>query len=212
MNLVDLPAIPCPKCQAPVGVTRGADVLTETCPSCRTTIEIHPFLPLFKPPRGVPVSSNESPAHSGAACFFHPRASATASCHRCGRFLCSLCDVEWSDQHLCPECLSKAHARDALEGHEQQRVRYDIITWHLLILPVLFCFYVVPVTAPAAVALAILKRNSPPSRVANSRLSIRLGLTFGIILCLLVIVGILAFFDVFESVSFTTSSAIPFIS
>lgn len=113
---------------------------------------------------------------------------------------------------MCPECLSKAHATDALSDYEQQRIRYDIITWHLLILPVLFCFYVVPVTAPAGVALAILKRNSPPSRVANSRLSLRVGIVIGLVLCLLAIAGIFALFNLFAFATPSNSASTSFSS
>ena len=36
-----------------------------------------------------------------AACFYHAEKRATVACSACGRFLCALCDLDFSDHHFC---------------------------------------------------------------------------------------------------------------
>ena len=103
-----------------------------------------------------------------AACFYHAEKRAVVPCDACGRFLCALCDVTLGEKHYCPACLQTAREAAALGPVERGRVRYDQVVWSLLILPLPFCV-LPPITATAALVLALVKWHAPPSLVVKTR-------------------------------------------
>src|SRR5512140_3781205 len=94
----------CPKCtQAlPPDVLNKAGL--EPCPYCNTQVQAAVFPAIFK---------WIQPGEAGArilvevesSCFYPEQKKAVIPCDNCGRFLCSLCDVELNGRHLCPMCL-----------------------------------------------------------------------------------------------------------
>lgn len=157
------------------------------CPLCAAPVTIQVFPAYTKPPSTSSVVP--SAVQSGeASCFVHTQKRAVIPCDRCGRFLCALCDFPIGNQHLCPGCVEDASAKKELGELENHRVRWDVVVWYLLVVPVVFCGWIIPLTAPTAFVLAILKRQSPPSLVARSRLWLKLGM----ILAMLEFVGFIA--------------------
>jgi hypothetical protein len=101
---------------------------------------------------------------SEASCFYHPAKKAAVICDSCGRFLCSLCDLDLEGRHLCAPCLQNAQTKGTIQELESKRTLYDGIALGICLFG-LVVFYVGFITAPAALYLAIRHRNAPTSLV-----------------------------------------------
>jgi hypothetical protein len=155
----------------------------QECPSCKSRIRAEVFPAYFRAPeRGSAGEALVLDSH--ASCFYHPQKQAAVVCAACGRFICSLCDVELEGQHLCPPCLELSHKGGKLKSIEARRVLNDTIALHLVLLSVLI-FYISFITAPLALYWAIKHRKSPTSIVRRSRLQWYLA----VILSSLIILG-----------------------
>lgn len=109
------------------------------CPSCLRGFTATLFPAFLRSRTGVAEASvgvEEGEAH----CYEHSTRRAVSSCHRCGRFVCGLCEVTLGDQVWCPSCLQPENASAkpvaVLETH---RTLYDSIalalaTWPMLLL------------------------------------------------------------------------------
>jgi hypothetical protein len=83
------------------------------CPSCNAPliIQVYPSL-TSESPTGAPESISEGQA----ACFYHPQNIAIVSCESCGRFLCSVCDIEIDRRHICPGCLESGRKKRQIKN------------------------------------------------------------------------------------------------
>ena len=154
--------IECTRCRT----TLGPEVLgagRTTCPSCRTALRVDPFPALLKPPPSA--DKPESAALSDeASCFYHPQKKAAAVCESCGRFLCSLCDLDFEGGHICPQCLERGRRAHKLENLETQRSVYDRAALYTAFLP-LFVYPVTLITAPVTLFLVFRALRAPGSLV-----------------------------------------------
>src|SRR5262249_8414568 len=107
-------------------------------------------------------------AEGDAGCFYHPNKRALVVCDACGRFLCSLCEVELGGRHLCTGCLEGQRRRGNLDVLETERPLYDRIALSLAIYPLLI-FYFTVVTAPAAIYVALRYWKAPASLVGGTK-------------------------------------------
>jgi len=139
------------------------------CPTCGAGLRVLLYPALFKPLAGG--SAGERLMVDGeASCFYHPQKKAEVPCNRCGRFLCGLCDVDLNGEHICPACLQSGTQKGKLEALESKRVLYDDIACSLAVWPLLpFFWFFTPLTAPAALFLAIRYWNTPTSIVPRSK-------------------------------------------
>ena len=155
-------SVPCPSCRHPLPASACNTPEPTACPSCHRTLQVEVF-PAFLQP--VPVARPaETLIEEGiSSCFYHEQKKAVIACDACGRFLCSLCDVELNGQHLCPSCLQSGRAKGKLATLETQRVLWDATALFLSLLPIL-------VTAPAALYCAIYSLFRPASLVPRTRL------------------------------------------
>src|ERR1700741_1163566 len=104
----------CPRCG--VGLTSdwirsGAIV----CPYCGRGFEAT----AFSPPQRKEVATAEvvSVGPEGAnACASHARNAATASCQRCGLFICALCDMNVGTGSYCPSCFDRVRTEGTLHA------------------------------------------------------------------------------------------------
>ncbi|HEV2392981.1 MAG TPA: hypothetical protein VG146_11540 [Verrucomicrobiae bacterium] len=144
------------------------------CPVCGAELQwlVFPALGRSAKTGAAPQSLFEA---GEAACFYHGDKRAVVPCGACGRFLCSLCDIELEGRHLCPACVEAAGKKGHIQSLERRRIRYDQVVWSLLILPLPFCMLLAPLTATAAIVLSVIKWRASPSRVANTRLRLALG-------------------------------------
>lgn len=188
-------ALSCPKCHLaldPVFAQSGAEV---SCPACRSGITVRLFPAFTNPPEGVSTASGERAVEGEAACFFHPEKRAAIACERCGRFLCTLCDVPFGGKHLCPLCLDTAKLPDLITrrvvwGHAAGLLGL----LPLLLLPLCFPFWFLAfVTGPAAIIIALWKWNAPGSLVLGKRRGMAIAGIIGGVLQLAGIAGFIWF-------------------
>lgn len=176
----------CSKCNAalpPELINSGA---LQPCPQCGTEIEAEVFPAFFR--TVAPGSMGEAlVVDSHASCFYHPQKQAAVVCVTCGRFICSLCDVELEGQHLCPPCLETAHKTGKIRSLESRRTLYDVMAFNIALLSLLVWF-VSFITAPFALYLAIKHRKDPGSLLRARRVR----LWIAIVLSCLIILGWIA--------------------
>lgn len=171
--------IECMNCGTPL---RPEDFQSSTlllCPRC-PAIQMAEIFPAFyrKP----------APAQAGApimvegesSCFYHPQKKAAVTCDGCGRFLCALCEVEYSGQHLCPACIEAGQTKKKIATLETKRVLYDDIALSLAILPVI-TVYLTLFTAPAALYYSIRYWNSPRSILPRTRVRFMLAIVLALL-------------------------------
>jgi len=121
----------------------------------------------------------ETAADGEAACFDHPAKRAVAACQQCGRFVCQLCAVEYGSGTLCPSCLAASGGTAAAARSTTRRTLYD--TWALVTpLALLIVYPLTILSAPAVVALAIMKWKRPISLVRRNRWRFALGLALAL--------------------------------
>jgi hypothetical protein len=101
-------------------------------------------------------------AEGEASCFYHAANRAAIACDACGRFLCSLCDLDLDGRHLCPGCLDRSVRVDKAASLETQKTQYDALALHLTTWPVL-TLWGPAITAPAALFLLIKHWREPMS-------------------------------------------------
>ena len=115
----------CPSCGAQLSALGAQGRLRGTCSACKTPILVAAF------PRALDAQLRGQPAElrvneEQSACFFHPKAVATEACGKCGRFLCSVCDIEVAGSHFCSACLERAEVQVSEPFLVQKLERYDL--------------------------------------------------------------------------------------
>lgn len=185
----------CTKCKQELFEQLAQADPPQYCPNCDHQMRLALFPAWFR--------SAEKPAETGhaivsdeASCFFHEKKQATTSCEECGRFICSLCDLELAGRHLCPKCLESGARKGRLRDLERQRTRYDRIAVTLGALSLLVLF-IAPITAAIGIGMILWKWNAPPSRVSNSRLIMSVML---VVMILELVGGIAVWYGVYRGV------------
>jgi hypothetical protein len=176
----------CPKCRT---VLPPADRLFElcevTCTQCKASLEMSCFPALFvRPDTSAPgniVSDQE------AACYYHAGKQASEVCDHCGRFLCTLCSVDWHQSHLCPDCIRHARTRHKRSSGSISRTRYDLIALVIAILPALL-FWPSLLSAPTTLFVVVFFWRKPCS-FFEKRWHARARFITAMILALLQIAG-----------------------
>ncbi|MBI5577153.1 MAG: hypothetical protein HY896_12425 [Deltaproteobacteria bacterium] len=136
------------------------------CPSCKVVVRADVYPALIRD-AGQGRPGDPVTVDGETSCFFHPRNRAVSICARCGRFVCDLCHMDLGNSHLCPVCLEAGGEKD--EPVElPRRVLYDEIALALAVYPLLF-FFVTPLTAPAALVIAVSRWNAPSSVLPRTR-------------------------------------------
>jgi hypothetical protein len=125
-------------------------------------------LPFFGSRRGLGAAPEEVLIEGESSCFFHPTKKAVRPCDKCGRFLCSVCDIELSGQHFCPQCLESGKRKGKLQQIENRRTLYDSMAMALATYPLLI-FYFTLLTAPCAIYVAIRYWNAPSSIIPRNK-------------------------------------------
>ena len=147
----------------------GESVWTErACPWCREELHVFAF-PALSRTALIRRGKNLSAGEGLAACYFHAAKSASVPCDACGRFLCDLCDMQFRSRHYCATCLDSAQKGESVPAPEaadllKERVYlpHNLAFMLAMYSPLtLIGMYLVPVTAPAAlwIALRNWKRN-----------------------------------------------------
>jgi hypothetical protein len=162
-----MPVLTCTRCKASLPFETFNRPGWQPCRSCDAQVRVVAFPALLRE-RSEGQGGESIEAEGESSCFFHPKKKAVVPCDSCGRFLCSLCDLELHGQHLCPQCLETGTKKGKLKNLENHRVLYDSIALAMAVLPLLI-FYFTIFTAPAAIYVAIRYRNAPTSVVPRWR-------------------------------------------
>ena len=149
----------CTRCKAALpGELYNLDAL-RPCPSCGAELQVEAFPALFH--EFVVVGAQPLTTQGESSCFYHPNKKAAIPCDSCGRFLCSLCDLELNEQHVCPACLETGQKKGKLKDLQNSRVCYDKLALTLATLPAMICLWPSIVGAPFALYVALRYRNAP---------------------------------------------------
>lgn len=183
-------ATPCPKCGQGLELPAERLEFELVCPHCSGALHFT----RFRPPDPGGASLGSLPADPGeATCFFHADRAAERVCERCGRFICPVCDLPLSGEHVCPSCLESAlnpGSSELIRG----RVRYDWLTFLTGFLPLvglLFLWWLLPISGAMAIFLCIRTFRKPGSLVVGRRPILALvGGLLGACQILLLVVGL----------------------
>ncbi len=148
------------------------------CARCASTVHVLPFR-LLSEPDERPVDFGARAQEGEATCFFHPGKRAERPCDRCGRFLCTLCDLPFGQRHLCPACLEVAGQQARPVELVTRRLSWPHFAltlgiWPLIFFPFWFLYFI---TGPAAVGAALYGWRQPGSLVPRWRVLPLLGAT-----------------------------------
>ena len=160
--------LPCARCQAPLPNYFFVAANLMPCPSCGTEIKVRAFPALFAPPQAA--AASEISAAGEAGCFYHPEKRAVVTCRICGRFLCSLCNVEFKGQNWCPGCLESSSRKRKGADFESHRVLYDSVALAFATIPFLLFLWPSIVGAPLALYMAVRYWKAPGSIVPRTRI------------------------------------------
>lgn len=160
--------IDCGSCRTRLAIPLSEAGIQTQCPSCNSQTQIEVFPALLQEAaagkRGEALLMDDQ-----SSCFYHPANKAALLCENCGRFLCSLCDIEWDGRHLCSSCIDSGVQKGKLESLQSQSTYWDNIALALAVIPMLI-FYLTLITAPVTLYFAIRHWNTPMSALPRSKL------------------------------------------
>ncbi|MFC1823361.1 hypothetical protein ACFL9T_11685 [Thermodesulfobacteriota bacterium] len=168
--------IRCTKCSAPLTYESLNREVFIPCPSCGSLTRADIFPAILKElPAGT--TGELLLMDDEASCFYHPGKQAVVPCSSCGRFLCSLCDVELNGRHWCASCLNSGRKRRKIKDLEDHRTLYDSIALTLAIVP-LVILPITIITAPLAIYFAIRYWKAPSSITGRTKIRLIIALLF----------------------------------
>ena len=125
---------------------------TVSCTSCGNVSQVLTFPALVRRAAG---SAGAAAMEAGeATCFFHTSKKAAVPCDGCGRFLCALCDINFSDGHFCSLCIETGTEQAVAGKMVSRRYLYDSMALLLILSTLLFWPFTL-ITAPMALFIAI---------------------------------------------------------
>ncbi|NCC51576.1 MAG: hypothetical protein EOM20_10205 [Spartobacteria bacterium] len=157
----------CPACKGAFTPDQMMSPILFACPGCRRETQVLAFPALLRPlQKGA--EGETLLVDTDASCFYHPDKRAVRPCDGCGRFLCSLCDVELGQQHLCPQCIQTGVKKNKIETLNREITAYDNMALALALYPVLF-WMITCITAPAALFVVARYWNRKTSIVPRGK-------------------------------------------
>lgn len=169
--------IRCSQCAIPLPRQAFNTADLTACPSCDAPTRVDVYPAYFGVSGSAP--GEELTSADEASCFYHPSKKASVHCSSCGRFLCSLCNVEFGEQHLCPACIETGKRKKKFLNLENKRTLHDGIALSLAIMP-LILFWPTIVTAPLSVFLSVRNWNAPSSILPRTKIRFILALVLGL--------------------------------
>ncbi len=160
------------------------------CGACRSTLSVALFPAFSDPPEAVSTASGEKATEGEAACFFHPEKRAECTCERCGRFICTLCDMPFGGRHLCPKCLDSSKMAELVPNRFVGAYMSMLLGIVPLFLFPLLCFY--PISGCAAIIYAFWSWKKPGSLVHGPRHGMAIAGILGGFLQILIFGGTIA--------------------
>jgi len=160
--------ISCPRCAQllPDWLFRDS-YINSICPQCSSALDVYSFPALYRTTEKVSAAELAIP-DGEACCYEHASRRAASLCSNCGRFLCTLCEIQLGTLVLCPDCLQTRKGASPVQALDTHRTKYDSIALALATWPLLI-FYFTVITAPLAFGMAIYAWNRPTSIVRHNR-------------------------------------------
>jgi hypothetical protein len=137
------------------------------CRICRAPLAALVFPAIF--PKASPAPATTLLEEGEAGCFYHPKKRAVVPCDQCGRFLCSLCQVEFLGQNWCPGCIEVRRQKGQLTALDARRPLYDNMVLSLAVFPALLIWPTI-VTAPMSLYLAAKFWRAPSSILPRTKI------------------------------------------
>ncbi len=155
----------CPACGTALQPEQVND--TSVCQKCLAPLHSTAFPALAR--AGEQAVAKTIDADGQASCFYHQGKQASVSCSHCGRFLCALCDLEISGQHICPTCLADGQDQQAVATINRGSQRYDMVALAFAVWPLLLFGPLCVIGAPLALYYTIRYYGKPLSIVPVRR-------------------------------------------
>ncbi len=156
----------CPGCQHELGRPGVWQTDGASCPHCRRELEFSAF-PALTTGRTATHPLVAAVADD-ATCFFHTENRAVAVCEGCGRYLCTVCGIDYAGSRLCPSCVAGRTRAGRGDVAARDFVLHDSIAMALAILPLLSFFFTL-VTGPVALGYVIYAWQKPLGLLRRSR-------------------------------------------
>lgn len=155
----------CQRCRHPAmpASAENAEPFPERCAHCGAFFQIEVFPAAW---HSSQVARTPDPrSEDDSACFHHPAHRAADCCSRCGRFLCTLCCIDFRGNTLCGDCVEAIRTANVLE-HQAGSIRYDRL------FEIILLYGTLPVVTAGPTALFCIigclifwnKRGMPPAR------------------------------------------------
>ena len=138
-----------------------------SCPHCNRTVAVHLFPALVQDRSGDqlesrPIIGNES------SCYYHSNKTAEAICDGCGRFLCSLCEIEVPEGSSCASCIAKDLGSEQRAGKTNRFIRHDSTALMVAVLGIPF-FFVSFITSTMSLYYVVRYWRTPLGYLPRSR-------------------------------------------
>lgn len=178
----------CPRC----GVALTADWIrtgTVLCPYCGRNFEATAFTP---PQRTQAVTAEVvTVGPEGAnACANHTRNAATASCQRCGLFICALCDMNVGAGSYCPSCFERVRTEGTLQAAARRYRDYAMMARTSAVVGLLFSFIFLGLPFGAVAVFYAIKARKQRREEGRSLAGVTLVMILGILEVLAGIAGV----------------------
>jgi hypothetical protein len=131
-----------------------------------------------EPPAAPPPNPNAS--QGDATCYNHSGKQAHVPCAVCGRFLCTVCDIEFRGEHWCPACLKSQAEGQAQPVFQRRKMRFDSLALALVTIPAL-AFWPALLCAPTALFLCIRHWKDDQGILPRTKWRLYVALLFGIV-------------------------------
>ena len=175
---VAVAALECPVCHADLPPQLWNAAYETYCPGCRRTVAVAAFPAIAR--RSAGVAAEPVTEGAEASCFYHPGKRAAVACDVCGRYLCSLCQVELSGSNWCPACIERQKSQGKLQSLENRRTLYDNIALALATLPALFVWTSL-IGAPIALFVTVRYWRAPLSIVPRTRIRFMIAAVLAVV-------------------------------
>ena len=173
---VDEFRITCPKCGYWLERSYWNQERPQPCAHCQTNLRLLVF-PLAVEPAAIP-QPNPNASQGDATCYNHAGKQAHAPCAVCGRFLCTVCDIEFRGEHWCPSCLKSQAEGQSQPVFQRSRMRFDSLALALVTIPALVISPSL-LCAPTALFLCIRHWNDDPGFLPRTKVRLYLAALFG---------------------------------
>jgi hypothetical protein len=147
------------------------------CRGCGHTMRVVVFPAIDRTNTGIAPETLQGDTE--ASCFYHPQSRAAKVCEECGRFLCSLCDLEVEGRHICPRCFESGVSAHKIETAEPRRILYDNLALALATLPFLLIWPAL-IAAPWSLVMVFTRWNAPSSVVPRTKIRFLIAALFAL--------------------------------